>query len=553
MHAPRIATPPRFAARLPDIIAGISIAGLLLPEAVAYSGIGNLPPEAGVVGLFAGLVVYAVCGGSRFAIVSATSSSAAVLAASVAALMGDGNAADLRIALAAGLTLLTGALFIASAAARFGNLSDFIAKPVLRGFSFGLAIVIIVKQWPKVVSLHTQSGDPLPLLWELLARLREWNPWGLCTGLLALLLLSASGRFRRVPGALIAIALGIASEHWLHLSAHGVGLVGDIRVHIGIPALPRLPWIEWLHLGEAALAMMLVLYAESYSSIRGFALKHGDAFAPNRELLALGLANLASGLIRGMPVGAGYSATSANEAAGAQSKLTGGIAAALILVLVMTLLPMLALTPEPVLAAIVIHAVGHTLDPRLFKPYLQWRRDLGVLSVSIAAVLLLGVLDGLLLAIAVSLAVMLKNLAQTRVSILGQWRDSHDFVALNHHPDAKPIAGALIVRPEAPLFFANAERMLGEVRGMAAGRGDLRTVILSLEESPDLDSTSIEALIELAIAMAAQNRTLLLARLKDRVLHALQRADIATLPDAHMNFHSVDDAVASITENANGH
>jgi len=303
---------------LPDLVAGLAVAGLLVPEAVAYSSIAALPPEYGVIALLAGLTCYGLVGRSRFAIVSATSSSAAVLAAATASLAsGD---AGLRLALATGLVLLTGVFFLVAGFARMGAISAFIAKPVLRGFTFGLALVIIVRQLPNILGVHAQHADILHYSLDLFDQFSRWNPAGVGTGLAALVLLFLLKPYRRIPAALLAIVLGIAAQAVWGLDQHGVALVGNIDLQFKAPSVPELTRDEWLRLGELAFAMLFVLYAESYGSVRSFALKHGDPVSADRELLALGLSNLASGLFAGMPVGAGYSATSANEAAGARSR-----------------------------------------------------------------------------------------------------------------------------------------------------------------------------------------------------------------------------------------
>ncbi|HEX7686259.1 MAG TPA: SulP family inorganic anion transporter, partial [Burkholderiaceae bacterium] len=219
-----VAEDARPADRLADTIAGVSMAGLLLPEAVAYSGIAGTPPQAGVFALFAGLVVYGLVGRSRFAIVSATSSSAAVLGAATLSLAGAD--ALLRAALAAGLVLATGAAFLAAAAFRLGSACSFISKPVLRGFSFGLAIVIVVKQLPAMTGVHPTADNAFVYAAQLLAALPAWNPWALGLGMAALVALKALARFRKLPGALVVIALGIAASQGLQLARHGVGEVG---------------------------------------------------------------------------------------------------------------------------------------------------------------------------------------------------------------------------------------------------------------------------------------------------------------------------------------
>ncbi len=528
--------------RLADLIAGLSIAGLLLPEAVAYSSIARLPPQAGVIALFVGLTVYALFGSSRFAIVSATSSSAAVLAAASLSLsVGD---PALRNALAFGLVIVTGVFILGASAVRLGNFSDFIAKSVLRGFAFGLAIVIIIKQMPIVLGVGAHHDDLPRYVMDLVAQYPQWNLAQIgCCGL-ALALLYLFGRFRRVPGALIVIVLGILATEFLDLASHGISTVGEIALTINIPGLPTLSRDSWLRLGEIGFAMVLVLYAESSSSIRSFAILHGDRVEPNRDLFALGVANLVSGLLQGMPVGAGYSATSANEAAGAQSRLAGGIAAAVLLVVVAFVLPLVALTPAPILAAIVIHAVSHTLSIERFKPYFLWQRDRVVAVAAVLAVLALGVLDGLLAAVAISLIMLLMRLSQSKLAELGRLANSHDFVDLRLHKDARAPDSVLVLRPEAPLFFANADRMLGEVRHRYRD-SKAQAVVLSLEESQDLDGTAIEALQLLADDVARDGRLLVLARLKEPVIELLLRARLANLAPECFRYYSVDDAVAA--------
>ncbi|QYG08004.1 SulP family inorganic anion transporter [Janthinobacterium sp. PAMC25594] len=508
--------------RWQDVSAGLSIAGLLLPEAVAYASIGNLAPQAGILALFAGLLCYGALGASRFAIVSATSSSAAVLAAAMASM--PGGTAGHRLMLVAGLVILTGAFFLLAWVARLGSVTQFIAKPVLRGFSFGLAIVIIIKQLPGVLGVQA-GGAVVHLVPGLLARAGQWNWRGAALCVAALLLLFLLRRAQRWPAGLIVIALGIAAGQWLDLSRHGVALVGAIDISLAMPVLPRLTQEEWTRLAELAFALALILYAESYGAIRSFALKHGDPVAPERDLLALGAANVLAGLLQAMPVGAGYSATSANEAAGATSRLAGLVAAAVVGVIVLTLLPLVALTPVPVLAAVVIHAVSHTLNPVSLQPYFAWRRDRLLVLAAIAGVLLFGVLDGLLVAIAISLLLMLRRLSRPGMSVLGRLGESHDYVKLALHREARAQPELLILRLDEPLFFVNAERSLHLARAMLEERaGPLRKVILSLEESPDLDGSSVEALRDFAAFVRQQGLSLALARLKEPAYTVLRLA-----------------------------
>jgi high affinity sulfate transporter 1 len=531
---------------LPDLLAGLAVAGLLVPEAVAYSSIAGLPPQYGVIALLAGLTCYGLVGRSRFAIVSATSSSAAVLAAATASLVpGD---ASLKLALASGMVLLTGLFFLLAGFARMGSISAFIGKPVLRGFTFGLTLIIIAKQLPNILGVQPQHDGILRGSFDLLAQFSRWNPVCIGMGLGALALLFVLKPYRRIPAPLLVIVLGIAAQAAWGLDPHGVTLVGNIDLQLRVPSVPALSRSEWLRVGELAFAMLFVLYAESYASLRSFALKHGDSVAADRELIALGLSNLASGLFAGMPVGAGYSATAANEAAGARSRLAAWAAALVVLAAVLTLLPWMALTPMPVLAAIVIYAVSHTLDPAALRVYFHWRRDRLVVLFAIAAVLLLGILPGLLAAVGASLLMTLRGLSRHKVSVLGRLGQGHDFVDIRAHPEAQPVPGLLIMRPETPLFFANAEQIMAIVQQRietlaSKAAGAPQVLILSLEDSPDLDGSSIEALLELARFTRERGIELLLARLHEPARAVLARAAGPSLPDLALTNWSVDDAV----------
>lgn len=522
-----------------DALAGLSLAGLLLPEAVAYSGLANLPPQAGVIGLFAGLVCYAIVGRSRHAIVTATSSSAAVFAA--ATLVLGANVAGQRAAFASILVCATGTAFLLAGCARLGAMSNLIARPVLRGFSFGLALVIAVKQWPHIVGMHVQSTDFIPLVGEILRNVGAWQPTSLVVGVSALLGLFTLERVRYIPGVLVVIVAGIAAAPWL--ASQGVVLTGPIHLGLEMPAIYMPAGGHWLPLVEFALALMFILYAESYSSIRTFALKHNDTVRPNRDLIALGIANVVSGAFHGTPVGAGYSGTSANEAAGAQSRAAGLFAAATVLALVVLFLPWIERIPAPVLAAIVIHAVSKSLRLGVFRPYFHWRRDRLVTLTAVAAVIVFGMLNGLLAAIAFSLAMLLHSLSSPRLSVLGRV-GGHDFVNVARFPQAQCTPGILVLRPEEPLFFANAEPLLVLARHRVLQQTDVRLVVFSLEESPDLDGTALESLGEFAAWLAARKIDMRVARLKESSRDALIRANFNQLPAAGLEYSSVDDAVS---------
>ncbi len=446
--------------------------------------------------LLAGLVCYGLIGRSRFAIVTATSSSAAVLASATLTL-GGGDPA-LRAALASILVAGAGIAFSLAGGLRLGAMSNLIARPVLRGYAFGLALVIALRQWPLLVNLPVHGSDFLTLLAEIVRGAAAWQGASLGCGL---------ARIELTP----------------HLTA------------FVLPSGAR-----WLALAEFSLALMFILYAESYGSIRTFALRFDEEVRPNRDLLALGVANIVCGLLQATPVGAGYSGTSANVAAGARSRRAGLLTAGVVLLAVLLFLRWIERIPQPALAAIVIHAVSKSMRPGVFRDYFRWRRDQLVVVSSVLAVMIFGVLNGLLVAIALSLAMLLKSLASPRLSVLGRV-GAHDYVSVERYARAAAEPGMLILRPEAPLFFANAEPLLAQARALAAP--GTKIVILSLEETPDLDSTALEALSEFCLWLSARGIGLRVARLKELAREALLRAQLPVLPAATLDYWSVDDAV----------
>lgn len=522
-----------------DLVAGLCIAGLMLPEAVAYAGIAGLAPQSAIFAGIAGCLVYAIFGRSRFAIVSPTSSSAAILAATLAALPGDTSS---RAAMASIVVGLAGILFLLASAAKLGNLSGFISRPVLRGFAFGLAITIIIHQLPIIVGVSIQAPDIIRFAAALIAAAPVWNMPSITTGIVALAVLLLLRRYPAVPGALVVLAAGIAATHFLALDQHGVHLVGTIDLSLTWPTFPSLSWNDYSRLAQFTVPLVLILFAESWGTIRALALRHGDTVDANHEIGALGFANLASALVQGMPVGAGFSAGSASEAAGAVTRMTGIVAAIGLALLVLLAIPLIARLPEPVLAAVVIAALTHALNPAQLVRLWRLDRDQYVALGAAMGVLALGVLNGMLVAILLSLVALLRRLATPKVARLGRLGNSHDYVDLARHGDAvAPPSSIAIWRPTAPLFFANAERVLALVASGTRAEPAIRAIVLSLEESYDLDSTALDALVEFDGLMHAAGIRVQLARLHDHARDLLAAAGANNL--VRYSSYSVDDAV----------
>jgi MFS superfamily sulfate permease-like transporter len=528
--------------RVRDIVAGLSIAGLMLPEAVAYAGIAGLPPQRAVLAAIAGSLVYALIGRSRFAIVSPTSSSAAILAAALAVM--PGSAAD-RMTMVTIMVTMVGVLFAVASLAKLGGLAGFISRPVLRGFAFGLAVTIILKQVPVLTGVAVDSSTLWRLVTGLAATAGDWHALSAATGLMALAALLLLRRVRALPGSFLVLAAGIGASLLFGLPAKGVATVGHIDLLPSWPAFSRLSWDTLSLMAQYAVPLVLILFAESWATMRGLALRHGDTVEPNRELGALGFSNLASALVQGMPVGAGFSAGAAAEAAGAKTRATGVIAGAGVAALMVFAAPLVAELPKPVLAAVVVAALTHALDLSPFLRLWTLNRDQHVAFGAALGVLVLGVLNGMVFAILLSLVAMIRRLATPRLTLLGQLEGTHNFVSVERHPEALQRPGQVIWRPAEPLFFANAERILAMVADRQAQEPDIRTIILSLEESFDLDSTALDALLEFDSRMKGRGVEVHLARVRDRIRDLMRRAGGEDL--ARRCSYSVDDAVAAVS------
>ena len=507
--------PDKFTLQATDILAGLSVASILLPEAVAYAAIAHLTIQAAISALLAGLFCYACVGASRFAIVSPTSSSAALVAAAALSLLPAGSTQQSALSFA--LVILTGAGLIMVAFMRLGRLSAFVSRPVLRGFSFALAATIIVKQLPKILGVSANGSNPFTLLGDIVRVMPEWSWWSLASGIGALVLLTGLKHYSRLPAAFLVLALGIGVSYGCDLSAWHVATVGHVDLALPVMGLPDLSMKQWLDAAELAGGLLVIIFSESWGSIRGLAIRHGDLVEPNRELFALGAANLASGLIQGMPVGAGFSASVANESSGAQSKWAGVFAACAVLLLAIFGRPLLEHIPEPVLAATVVGALLHALNP---QPMLElWRinRDQYLTLGAIVAVLFFGVLHGMLIAVGLSLASAIRTFSQPAVRELTELDSTRNYVDRENHPDAVPHPHILILRPEEPLFFASVDGIMDMIKLFAAKRTDCRIVILSLEQSSDLDSSARDCLVETCARLSQCGVVTLLARVKDPV------------------------------------
>ena len=531
-----------------DLTAGLCVAGLLIPEAVAYAGLARLPVVHALTATVTGLFIYAVFGGSRFAIVAPTSTTATLAAAAVVSIPGtaDGTHAGAYLQTLFALVLLAGGMLSVLACAKQGQISAFISRPVLRGFAFALAITIVIKQLPDALGLSLPQevvSDPLHILFFALTHVQNWHLPSLSVALVAGIFVLLLKRFPLLPASMIVMVLSMVAAFLLDLKSMGIQEVGALQRPTFQVRIPTLRLDEWMRAAELAFGLVVLIFAESWGSMRSQALVHGDRLNANKELMVLGVSNLVSSLLQGLPVGAGFSASSANAAAGAQSRWAGATAFFIIAVAVAVALPVFHLLPRPVLAIAVISALWHAMSPGPLITVWRMNRDRLLLVGSVIAVLVLGVLYGMLAAIALSLVAALRRFSQPVVHELGRLGASRNFVVLDGHTDAATVAGVIILRPEEPLFFASAERVAADVLTAAGNKPSVKFVILSLEESSDLDSTAAECLLELYKRLKNNGQQLTLARVKGPVRELLAHLAPNELGTAERMFWSVADAV----------
>jgi len=532
----------------PDVIAGIALAGLLVPEAMGYAGIAGLPPQAGLYATVFGLLAYAIFGTSRQLAVSPTSASSAILAATVAPLA----AADPGkfMALASAVTLVLGFLFLLAGSFKLGFLSDFISKPVLKGFVFGVALSIVIKQVPKLLGIVPGKGHAYQQLWHILRYAGEANFWTVAVGLAALAVLIAVDRWLpRIPGALVVLVGGIAVSRAFELHSLGVHIVGQIPAGLPRPGLPVLTWAEWLQAAPAAVGLVLVLFAESMGAARTFASKNGYEVDANQELRALGLANATSAIFHGMQVGGGTSGTAANDANGAQSQVSAIAASATVALTLLFLTGWFYHLPEAILAAIVIHAVWHLLDYRTVWNFrLVSNIEFRTAVIAIAGVVALDILNGLLLAVILTLISLMRFLVMPQVVVLGRLRDTGEYADIERHPDAEVFPGVLILRIDRIWFFANADGIRNHIKQLInALPKSLQTVILNLAPVSMIDVTAVDVLAQLHASSAKHGRRLVLAGVRDPVRDTLERAGLIRIIGEENVFRSVARAVESAT------
>jgi high affinity sulfate transporter 1 len=441
-----------------DLVAGLTVWAVLVPESLAYATIAGVPPVVGLYAAVPALVLYAVLGSSRHLVVASMSATAALSAGIVGDLVRGDD--DRFVALTAALALITGVLGVIAGLVGMGFLAAFISEPVLKGFIVGLALTIMVGQLPKLFGVPKGEGDFFRQLAAVIGHLGGTNVPTLLVGAASLLLVLLLRRWLPlVPGSLVVVLLGIGAVALFDLDADGVAIVGSIDAGLPQLGLPDIPAGDYLTLAGAAVGVLLVGYAEGLGAAKTYAARAGYDIDPNRELLGLGAANLGSGLTSGMVVNGSLSKTAVNGGAGARSQLSGLTVAALTVLTLLFLTGLFEQLPEATLAAVVIAAVVELVDvPALRRLYRVWTPHLGGIYgwaaradflaalAAMLGVLVFDTLPGLFIGIAVSLVLLLYRASRPHIARLARGTGPGAWLDLDRHPDLAPDPVVLVLR-----------------------------------------------------------------------------------------------------------
>ena len=532
-----------------DAVAGIVSWGVMVPVAMAYAGLAGMPPETGLVTAFAALAAYAVFGTSRHLKVTASSSVAILSASVVGAILSSRDPAS-YVALSAGLALVVGVILVVAGAARLGFLSQFLAISVVTGFVIGLAITITIGQLPGLLGIPAVVGTTLERLVGMGQEvLQLTDPITAVLGvgsLVGILLLKRIAP--RIPGPLIALIVGIALSTALDLSARGVEVVGEIQTGVPLPSIPRLPLGDLVFLITGAFGIVFLALAESIGAARSFGARHGYDIDPDQELIALGASNVASGLFGGFAVDASFSNSATAESAGNRTQVASLITAGLILATAIVLAPLFQNLPTAVLAAIVISSVLGLIDIGELRRYYRWKRtDFLLAMTALIGVVSTTALTGMAIAVALSLLAILYQASRPYIAVLGRIPGSPPvFADADRHPTAEPVEGFLLLRPNVPLTFVNADvakdHVIALVRARAAGT---RAVVLDIGATADLDVATTDMLMGLASELAAAGVELRLAQVRGTVRDRMRRTGLVDTIGEERWFLSDELAVAA--------
>ena len=510
-----------------DVLAGLTVAALVVPKALGYAGIANVPIENGLYAAAAGTILYALFGTSR-QVSTGPSSALAAVAGSVVITVGVAEEAQ-ATALVAGIALVAGVMFLLMAVFRLGWISDFLSRAVTTGFLFGAAIDVTIGELPKLTGTDGDGDNAWRELGSWLRGLDAFHGTTLLVGGLALVgLFGLRWLAPRLPNTLIVVAVAILASAVLDLGDHGVALVGDVPRGLPTPGVPDLTLVfdNVLTVLVASAGIVLVGFSQTAGDARHFATKHGYRVDIGQETVAQGVANVGAGLIQGMPVSTSLSASSLNDNAGARSPVASLSTGGAVVLTLLALAPLFASLPKPVLAAVIIEAVvmgmmdvAEMRRLRRVKP-----GDFWIAVAAIVGVLTFGVLAGIVIGALLSVGWLVHVTTRPQMPVLGRMPGSHVFRELEAHPEDEVYAGIIALRLESGLFFATADALGDRLRGLVlASPAPVTAVVLDCADIPFVDSQGSASLGEMVELARNNGIRVRLARVKPGVLAVLER------------------------------
>jgi SulP family sulfate permease len=525
-----------------DVLAGLTTAAVVIPKSMAYAIIAGLPVEAGLYVALVPMFVYAILGTSRTLSVSTTTTIAILTGTQLALAVPDGDPARMMAA-ASALALLAGGFLLLAGILRLGFLANFISDPVLTGFKAGIGLVIVLDQLPKLLGVHMEKGGFFHNIVAIQQQISHANfPTLILAALMLGLLFGMERLLPRMPAPLVAVALGIAAAGLLGLQQAGVALTGKTPAGIPMPALPD--YTLFPNLWQGAIGIALMSFTESIAAGRAFVRQDEPLPIPNRELIALGAANIAGSFFHIFPAGGGTSQTAVNFGAGARSQFAALVTLGVVIATLLFLSPLISLLPQATLAAIVVATSLPLLDPAEFKSILHIRRTEFVWAlVACAGVVLLGTLQGILIAIAISVLTLLYYSTHPPVYAVGRKPGTEIFRPLTgEHPEDETLPGLLILRTEGFMNFASAPRVGVQMRPLISESG-AKVVILEMSAVPDLEYTALRALTSMEATLRSSGITLWLAGLNPEVLKVVERSPLGELLGPARIFANLREAV----------
>lgn len=509
----------------PDLIAGLTAAAVVLPKAMAYATVAGLPVSVGLYTAFVPMIIYAFLGTSKVLNVSSTSTLAILVATQLALVVPDGDPGKLITATAT-LTALTGLLLVAASLLRLGFVANFISLPVLTGFKAGIGLVIVLDQVPKLFGLHIEKQGFLRDILHLFESLPETSLLTLAIAVAALAMLFAMERFLpHSPAPLVVVGGGIALSWLAGLSAMGVETVGTIPRALPSLSMPTIGLAMQMLPGAIGIALMS--FTETIAAGRAFSAPADPLIRPDRELLATGAANLGGAFFGSMPAGGGTSQTAVVRAVGGGTQKASLVTAAVAAATMLVLAPMLGLLPKAVLAAIVIvYSVG-LVQPAEFASIRRVRRMEFIWALAaFFGVLVFGTLQGILVAIIVSLLGLSSQAAHPQIRVIGRKRGTDILRPVeSDDPETETFDGLLILRPEGRLFFANAQAV-GDRAHLLAAECHPQVVLYDLSRVFDVEYTALKMMIDGERIAADEGRTVWLAGANPSVLESINASGL---------------------------